>query len=305
MNFRQLQTFLEIVRLGSFAAAAAKLNATQSTVSARIQELEQDLRAALFDRSQRKATLTAKGRELVSYAERALALDAEIRQQIGPREGLSGVVRVGVAELVAMTWLPLLAKALHERCPKITLELDIALTAPLRSRLQSGDLDIALIPGASFDPGYVVRPLGSVQFEWMAGGEFVAPPRPLSAADFADLRILSLGENSYHFDTVSSWLARSGSTQRPDLCNSMTVLATLTAASVGISLLPPSCYARELADGTLKLLDARPSPPVIPFAAVYKNRRLAGLQEAIAETAVEVSTFIDAPAPPEKNNRKK
>ncbi|MFX8637114.1 LysR family transcriptional regulator, partial [Acinetobacter baumannii] len=33
MNFVQLQTFLEIVRLGSFAAAASKLNATQSAVS--------------------------------------------------------------------------------------------------------------------------------------------------------------------------------------------------------------------------------------------------------------------------------
>ena len=72
MNRKQLETFETIVRLGSFAAAAAKLNATQSTVSARIQELEESLCVQLFDRAQRKANLTTKGRELVSYAQTAI-----------------------------------------------------------------------------------------------------------------------------------------------------------------------------------------------------------------------------------------
>jgi DNA-binding transcriptional LysR family regulator len=74
MNRKQLETFETIVRLGSFAAAAAKLNATQSTVSARIQELEESLGVQLFDRAQRKANLTTKGRELVSYAQTAIDL---------------------------------------------------------------------------------------------------------------------------------------------------------------------------------------------------------------------------------------
>ena len=291
MNFRQLQTFVQIVRLGSFAAAAKKLNATQSTISARIHELEQDLGVVLFDRSQRKATVTAKGRELIGYAERALALQDDIRQHIGPSEGLSGLVRVGVAELVAMTWLPHFAATLRERYPQITLELDISLTSPLRARLISGDLDIAFIPGRAFDVGLTTRSVGSVEFTWMAGKDFRPPERPLVAADFSQLRILSLGENSVHFETVSSWLSDSGSTQRPDLCNSMTVLAMLTSAGVGISLLPPMCYERELARGDLQILQSSPTPPRMPFAVVYKSRKMTALQAAIAEIAVEVSTF--------------
>ena len=291
MNFRQLQTFVEIVHLGSFAAAAGKLNATQSTISARIQELEQDLGVTLFDRSQRKATVTAKGRELLSYAERALALQEEIRHQIGPKHALSGLVRVGVAELVAMTWLPRFASTLRERYPQITLELDIALTSPLRARLLSGDLDIAFIPGPAFDVGLIAQSLGSVPFSWMAGRDFVLPPQPLTVADFSSLRILSLGENSIHFETVSTWLGESGSTRRPDLCNSMTVLAMLTAAGVGVSLLPPMCYERELATGALKVLPSRPEPPWIPFSVLCKGRKMTALQEAISDIAVEVSTF--------------
>ncbi|WP_375788671.1 LysR family transcriptional regulator [Bradyrhizobium sp. Pha-3] len=291
MNFRQLETFLEIVRLGSFAAAANKLNATQSTISARIQELENDLGVVLFDRNQRKATVTAKGRELVGYAQRALHLQSEIRQQIVPSSSLSGIVRVGVAELVAVTWLPMLVATVRQRYPNITLELDVSLTVPLRSRLQSGELDIALLPGESFDPGMAVYPLGSVVFRWMRGANLAVPDDAHEPTDFASIRVLSLGEASVHYEMVSSWLEQSGSVQRPDLCNSMTVLSTLTMANVGVSLLPPICYESELREGRLRIIPTSSEPRPVPFAAVHKRSRLALLQGMIAEAAMEVSTF--------------
>ena len=78
-----LNTFDACARHGSFTAAAERLSATQSTVSMRIQELERDFGVALFDRQLRSARVTAKGRELVSYAEQVLRLTAEIRERIG------------------------------------------------------------------------------------------------------------------------------------------------------------------------------------------------------------------------------
>ena len=53
MNLRQVETFYWAARLGSFAQAAHRLNATQSAISMRIQELEARIGIALFDRSQR------------------------------------------------------------------------------------------------------------------------------------------------------------------------------------------------------------------------------------------------------------
>src|SRR3954466_7370864 len=146
MNRKQLETFAAIVRLGSFAAAAARLNATQSTVSARIQELEQSLGVVLFDRTQRRAHLTAKGRELISYAQAAMNLFSEIEHQVGNPEALSGTVRVGVAEMVAISWLADFVSTLHKGFPNLKLEFDVNLTADLLSKLNDGELDIALIP---------------------------------------------------------------------------------------------------------------------------------------------------------------
>src|SRR5262249_4646048 len=148
-------------------AAAAKLNATQSTISARIQELEESLGVQLFDRAQRKAKLTAKGRGLVSYAQSAIELFSEIQRQLGDPQALTGIVRVGVAELAAVPWLPQFVSTLHRRFPKLTLEFDVALPADLLARLNSGELDIALLPGSRFASNIEAQSLGTVEFAWM------------------------------------------------------------------------------------------------------------------------------------------
>ena len=65
VSLYHLETLLWIDRLGTFSAAAERLNTTQPTVSARMRELEQRLGTALFRREGRAMSLTAAGRKLV------------------------------------------------------------------------------------------------------------------------------------------------------------------------------------------------------------------------------------------------
>lgn len=297
VNIKQLETFLAIIRHGSFAAAADRLNATQSTISARIQELELDLGIHLFDRSQRKVSLTAKGRELLPFAEQAVALFGEIKLRVGTTDALSGIVRLGVSELVALTWFPALAALIRERYPKLTLEVDIALTLPLLRSLRTGELDIVLVPGSTFDPDFTARGLGSVRFAWMAGGSAAISPGVLEPKDLARWRILSLGADSIHHGTVQDWLTKSGGKlQHVDLCNSMAVIASLTIADFGISLLPPSSYQDQIASGALKVLETRPPGPDVDCFAVYQRRSSDTVAATVTELAIEASTFARKPA---------
>lgn len=296
LNVKQLETLLWIVRLGSFAGAAAQMNATQSTISMRIQELEQDLGVVLFDRTQRKAHLTAKGRELISYAEEAVALFTEIKRRVGNRDAVSGVARMGVAELVAVTWLPELIALIHDEYPNLTLELDVSLTVDLFAKLRSGDLDVALIPGGQFDASLIAQSLGSVRFAWMASSRLEMPGRALTPQDLGRWPILSLGEGSYHHDTTKEWLAaESGRRRRVDVCNSMSVIASLTAAGLGVSLLPPCCYQAEIASGALRMLDTCPDMPDVEFSAVYLRRQPKAVPQLIADAAARVTTFRCVP----------
>jgi DNA-binding transcriptional LysR family regulator len=288
---KQLQTFLTISNLGSFAAAAERLNATPSTISARIQELEQELGVSLFDRSYRRLHLTTKGRELLSYAGEVVELIAEIKLRVGSPEVLSGLVRIGVAEMVAVSWLPRLAAAIRARYPSLMLAFDVALTAELLSKLRTGDLDLALIPGSHFEPGFSHRALGSVRFAWMAGGSHEVPDGVIGPSELRQWRILSLGESSFHHDTVRQWTEAAGKVRASvDVCNSMGVVASLTMAGFGVSLLPLSAYGQEIESGKLRVLRTDPAVPSVEFSAVHPARQSA-LMKLLVELASEASSF--------------
>jgi DNA-binding transcriptional LysR family regulator len=202
------------------------------------------------------------------------------------------VVRLGAAELVAVSWLPALVAAIHNRYPGLRLELDVSLTVELAAKLRNGDLDIALIPGSRFDVGLVSHSLGHANFVWMASPLLDMPDRTLTAADIRRWPILSHGEHSYLYETIEQWLRAHGN-QRPRVhtCNNMNLTASLTAMGLGVSLLPPACYRSEIESGKLRVLETYPEGPDLAFSAVYPRRRPTAIPQLIASVAVETSTL--------------
>lgn len=69
LSLVNLETLCWIARLGTFTAAAQRLNTTQPAVSKRVRELEQALRVQLFRRQGRKMELTIQGRDLVQRSQ--------------------------------------------------------------------------------------------------------------------------------------------------------------------------------------------------------------------------------------------
>lgn len=62
MTFLQIQYFIEVCRTGSTLKASQALNVSQSTISSAIKTLEDELGAALFDRTSKGMTPNAAGR---------------------------------------------------------------------------------------------------------------------------------------------------------------------------------------------------------------------------------------------------
>lgn len=82
MDIEQLRTLLEVNRSRHFRLAAEALFVTQSTVSARIRKLEQELGVALFERHTRQVKTTPEGHRMLGYAEAMLALWRRARQDV-------------------------------------------------------------------------------------------------------------------------------------------------------------------------------------------------------------------------------
>jgi DNA-binding transcriptional LysR family regulator len=291
MNIRQLETFVAIGKLGSFSAAALRLNASQSTISARIKELEQTLGVQLFDRTERTVRLTLKGRDLLPHAQHAVSAFGEIYRRVLGVEALSGLVRIGVAEVVAISWLPKFITTVHATYPNLSIELKVLLASELLAHLQAGELDMAIIPGSRFDSSLAMESLGWLRFVWMAGSGFQTE-ETLTPERLRQYRILSLGGKSYHDTTMQEWLYIDQSEiPRVDICNSMTSIASLTAAGLGISLLPEEIYRTEIAAGQLRTITAKPDIPKVEMSVVYPRVPPNTAQKCLAEIASHVSTF--------------
>lgn len=145
MNFRNLKTFIQVVRKSSFFKAAESLGYSQATVSQQIQNLERDLQATLFVRNGRRVSVSPAGLALYEQAveliERADILESNIRD-FGAGEG--GVLRIGANEQAATRRIaPLLAKFCKTR-PHLKVVFDVSGARALALMVANGSLDLAL-----------------------------------------------------------------------------------------------------------------------------------------------------------------
>jgi DNA-binding transcriptional LysR family regulator len=172
------------------------------------------------------------------------------------------------------------------------MELHVLLTSEILELVQAGDLDMAIVPGSRFDPSLAIESLGRVRFTWMAGANFEADDRALTPEDLRKYRIFSLGRKSYHNQTMQDWLFfDKGTIPRVDICNSMSIIALLTAAGLGISLLPDQVYRDAIDSGKLKPILTKPEIPLVEVSAVYPRIPPNTAQRCLAEIAAQVSTF--------------
>ena len=238
MNERQLQSFLAIVQHGSFAAASDRLCVTQSAISARIKELEDDLGVELFDRTQKKVQLTTKGRELIEYAEQVNVLFNEIKSKVGAQNALSGVIRIGMAELVAITWMSRLVSVLNKEYPAVTFEFEGGLKPVLLEGLRSGNLDLIIIAGelsAEARLEFASANLGSAAFAWVASTNLDVGDGALLAKDLRKLPVIYAGAESLLNGIMNKWLAQSNPRKQHGTSgNSLSAIVPLIEAGVGI-----------------------------------------------------------------------
>ncbi|RCJ03789.1 LysR family transcriptional regulator [Cupriavidus necator] len=291
MTLQQLETFYWIVQLDGFAAAAERLCATQSTVSMRLRELERSLGVELFDRTQRKARLTPRGREVFDYATRILNLSSELSHRVAAPDSVSGTIRIGVAEVVSISWLPALIKRIAKEYPQVRLEIDEALTSDLMNALAQGELDLVLAPGHTHMHDVSAISLGTVDFAWMASPGLAA--RHIhSPAELAQYPIIGLKPQSFHSAAIDAWFLRDHAHCRYlARCKSMGVAASLAIAGMGVTYLPVPNYQRQLGDGLLEIIEVRNPFDPVEFVAAVSPEHTYSLPSAIAELAQSVSEF--------------
>ncbi len=159
MDIELARTFLEIVRGGSFMAASEQLHITQTTVTARIHNLEGLLGCRLFVRTRNGATLTENGEHFVPYANQLVQTWEASRRDLPLPQGHRELVSIGCE---VSLWNPLLTRwlsRLTQERPDLAVRVDVDEQEKLQEKLQLGLVFAALVHQPRYWPGVQVEQL--------------------------------------------------------------------------------------------------------------------------------------------------
>jgi len=126
MDWRALQDVVAVAEAGSLSAASRRLNVSQPTVGRRIEQLEEQLGAVLFNRTTQGLSLTRVGEGIIHHARRmeeeALAIE---RVATGANQQLQGNVRISLIEELGIIWLPQKLGVFHADFPQLSIDVNI------------------------------------------------------------------------------------------------------------------------------------------------------------------------------------
>jgi len=158
MADRRLQVFHAVAKQMSFTKAAETLFMTQPAVTFQIKQLEEHFNTRLFERGHGRIALTPAGEIVLEYAERILALSAELETRLREMTGrLSGPLLIGASTTIAEFLLPRVLGEFKSRHPEVQPKLVVANSEAIENRVAEHTLDIGLIEAPSHLPSLLTQ----------------------------------------------------------------------------------------------------------------------------------------------------
>lgn len=146
MNINQLRTVLAIAETGSLTRAAELLHVVQPALSRQLRLLEEELGAAIFERTPRGMTLTVPGKRFLDQVRVSLqGLDQAKAEVLSGTSGLQGTVSVGMLPSFATVVAAPLITSLREKYSDLKVRLVAGFTGDLQGQLERGELDVGLL----------------------------------------------------------------------------------------------------------------------------------------------------------------
>ncbi len=266
LHLQQLAYLREVARQGSLTRAAEALHVSQPALSQALAELERRLGLALFEKAGRGRRPTAAGRELIAFAEEALALAEALEQRLDAyRGGEAGPLSVGMIDAASLYVLPDVVRRFRGEHPGVELKLTVATSEELLARLRAFALDLAFVVGPAEAPDlHAVEVLREPLYLYAPAGDLLDP----KAA-----RWVLYPEGSHTRGIIDAAFVRAGI--RPEIAlesGNPQVLRQMVAMGLGWSVLPPAIAeggpeatglrrGELLAERPLCVVRRRASPP--------------------------------------------
>lgn len=194
--------------------------------------------------------------------------------------------------MTALTWFPMFLKRMKDVYPNVTIQPEIDQSLPLFEKLIDGSLEFAILPDMPDVDALIQVPIGHVQFGWFSAPGRFKDKEPQSLPELSVHPVIE--QSSYSIITrlcSQMWEGAGVQPERINGGNNVVALAGLVAAGVGISCLPVPLFEKEIAQGTMQLIETNPPAPSVTYYCYFLKYPNSSLGYNVADIAKQTCTF--------------
>ncbi|MDD3251152.1 MAG: LysR family transcriptional regulator [Lachnospiraceae bacterium] len=276
MELRNLETFVRVCENMSFSKAAEQLGYAQSTVTAQISQLEDELGTKLFDRIGKKFSLNEKGEELLRYANQLTALAQEAQQQLSDTQAVNGFLRIGTFESISTCFLPPVLADYVRRFPDVRISVSTGTGDAIREMLHQNQIDLMLVLDKKlYDPDW------SCAWEKEESLVFLcAPQHPFAGCEhlalsevLAERMILTERQCNYRRAFEQSCAVCELLPRAALEIGSIHTILDMTAQNLGICVLPYFAARKALETGMVAEFKIKDMEIRMKFQLIYRKSK--------------------------------
>jgi DNA-binding transcriptional LysR family regulator len=272
MDLNEILVFTRVVQTGSITAAAAELGMPKSTVSRKVTELEERLKARLLQRTTRKLSLTDVGRIYYDHCARIVAEVAEAERAVNSlQDAPRGLVRMTAGANAG--WLGPIVSDFLKRYPEVRLEMSC--TGRVVDLVEER-FDLGIRAGALSDSSLVARSLGVVRWFLVATPAYLKKRgRPKTPDDLKehDCLLFGSGPSAATLRLDSGDRSAEVALSPRMLVNDMELLRIAATAGIGIASLPAQMCVEDLRARKFERVLRDWNLPPVPIHVVYPTAR--------------------------------
>jgi DNA-binding transcriptional LysR family regulator len=273
MDFDQLHTFLEIVRLKSFSKAAQTCYRTQPAISAQVRQLEQELQTALFERFGSRISLTTAGKIFAGYAEQMLDLRRRAQDAIAELESNPrGELVIAANEATCIYVLPQVFSEYKNLFPAVQLQVDRSYGSRVMEAVMENIADFGMTQLPVQEKRLQIVNIHRDEIRLIVPARHpLAEKKVVFAQDLQDYPLL-LPKSGMTRARLNEWFELVEDSIRVSMeLDSTEMMKRFVMAGLGVSFLAISNCREEMASGKLRALPLGPEPMIRRLGLIYRK----------------------------------
>ncbi len=287
MDLQRLTTFRTVATLMNFNQAAEILHYSQSTVSAQIKTLENEIGILLFQRIGKSIRLTEAGAKMLVYADKMLAIKEEAMAALTGRNIVSGLMTLRMPQTMATCYLPRILCDYQPRFPGMRMDITTCAMHSLEHELRIGMVDLAFL----FADGIGTENLEGELLRTEPLAIVTHPNHPLAAKKsvyFGDLNgqiiLIPKSDCGYRMAFEQALTLEEVTPATVIEMNSIEAIKQTIKAGIGITIIPEPAIRLELSTGEITRVCWMENLETGVLMIHHKNRWLSPAVEAFMET---------------------